>query len=103
VTALVLVYVIFGAEYLVETVGAEGERLVGAYRALFALGLGVAFASGLAPMLLGGSFLTQAVFFVGSLPLYGELEVASALAFDLGVYLTVVGALLVVVSEVGNE
>lgn len=103
VTALVLVYVIFGAEYLVDTVGADGERLVGAYRALFALGLGVAFVSGLAPMLLGGSFLTQAVFFVGTLPLYGELEVASALAFDLGVYLTVVGALLVVVSEVGNE
>jgi multicomponent Na+:H+ antiporter subunit B len=103
VTALVLVYVVFGAAYLVETVGADGERLVGAYRALFAVGLGVAFVSGLAPMGLGGSFLSQAVFFVDGLPLYGELEVASALAFDLGVYLTVVGALLVVVSEVGDE
>ncbi|MEF8891056.1 MAG: MnhB domain-containing protein [Haloferacaceae archaeon] len=101
--ALVLVYVVFGAQYLVDTVGAEGPRLVGAYRALFAFGLAVALVSGLAPMALGGEFLTQAVVFVHDLPLYGELEVATALGFDLGVYLTVVGALLVVVAEVGNE
>lgn len=101
--ALVLVYVIFGVEYLVDTVGASSSRLVGTYRALFAFGLAVAFVSGLAPMLLGGEFLTQAVFFLHGLPLYGELEVATALAFDLGVYLTVVGALLVVVAEVGYE
>jgi multicomponent Na+:H+ antiporter subunit B len=101
-TAFVLVYVMFGAEYLAETLGDEG-RLVGAYRVLFAAGLAVALVSGLVPLLLGGAFLTQAVFFVEHLPLYGELEVATALAFDLGVYLTVVGALLVVVAEVGNE
>ncbi len=101
--ALVLVYVVFGTQYLVDTVDAEGPRLVGAYRALFAFGLAVALVSGLAPMALGGEFLTQAVFFIHDLPLYGELEVATALGFDLGVYLTVVGALLVVVAEVGNE
>jgi multicomponent Na+:H+ antiporter subunit B len=101
--ALVLVYVIFGVEYLVDTVGADSPRLVGAYRALFAFGLAIAVISGLAPMLLGGAFLQQAVFFLHDLPLYGELEVATALAFDLGVYLTVVGALLVVVAEVGYE
>ncbi|MFB6168977.1 MAG: MnhB domain-containing protein [Haloferacaceae archaeon] len=101
--ALVLVYVIFGVEHLVDAVGADGPRLVGAYRALFAFGLAVAVTSALVPMLLGGAFLQQAVVFLHGLPLYGELEVATALAFDLGVYLTVVGALLVVVAEVGNE
>jgi len=100
-TAFVLVYVIFGGAYLGETFGAPGG-LVGAYRALFAAGLGVALVSGLVPLALGGAFLTQAVFFV-ELPLYEELEVATALAFDLGVYFTVVGALLVVVAEVGAE
>ncbi len=100
-TALVLVYVIFGGDYLGETLGAT-DGLVGAYRALFAVGLGVALVSGLVPFVLGGAFLTQAVFFV-ELPLYGELEAATALAFDLGVYFTVVGALLVVVAEVGAE
>ncbi len=102
VTALVLVYVVFGGSYLDETLGASGG-LVAAYRALFAAGLGVALVSGLVPLALGGEFLTQAVFFVEHLPLYGELEVATALAFDLGVYFTVVGALLVVVAEVGAE
>jgi multicomponent Na+:H+ antiporter subunit B len=103
VAALVLVYVIFGVEYLVDTVGAIGPRLVGLYRAVFAFGLAVALVSGLVPLALGGEFLIQAVFFLHHLPLYGELEVATALAFDLGVYLTVVGALLVVVAEVGYE
>lgn len=102
VTALALVYVIFGADSLAEVAGRSG-RLVGAYRALFAFGLFVALGSGLVPLALGGAFLTQAVFFVDGLPLYGELEVATALAFDLGVYMTVVGALLVVVEEVGEE
>lgn len=101
--ALVLVYVMFGTQYLADAVDADGPRIVGGYRVVFASGLAVALVSGLAPMLLGGAFLTQAVFFVHDLPLYGELEVATALAFDLGVYLTVVGALLVVVAEVGNE
>jgi len=103
VAALVLIYVIFGVEYLVDTVGAIGPRLVGVYRAVFAFELAVALVSGLVPFLLGGEFLTQAVFFLHHLPLYGELEVATALAFDFGVYLTVVGALLVVVAEVGYE
>lgn len=102
VTALVLVYVIFGADSLAEVAGRNG-RLVGAYRVLFAFGLFVALVSGLVPLALGGAFLTQAVFFVDGLPLYGELEVATALAFDLGVYMTVVGALLLVVEEVGEE
>ncbi len=102
VTALVLVYVVFGGSYLGETLGASGG-LVAGYRALFAAGLGVALVSGLVPLALGGGFLTQAVFFLEHLPLYGELEVATALAFDLGVYFTVVGALLVVVAEVGAE
>jgi multicomponent Na+:H+ antiporter subunit B len=37
------------------------------------------------------------------LPLYGVIEVASALAFDLGVYAVVVGALLTILSVVGAE
>ncbi|MFB6159649.1 MAG: MnhB domain-containing protein [Haloferacaceae archaeon] len=105
-TSFVLVYVIFGADYLAEVVGvdpAERGALVGRYRALFAAGLALALGSGLAPLLVGLPFLTQAVLFVDHLPLYGELEVASALAFDLGVYLTVVGGLLTIVGEVGAE
>lgn len=104
VTAVVLVYVVFGMEYLRVLAGADdADSMVGAYRWLFSLGLALALTSGLVPILAGLPFLTQAVLFVHGLPLYGELEVASALAFDLGVFMTVVGALLTVVGEVGGE
>ncbi|WP_423751358.1 MnhB domain-containing protein [Salinirarus marinus] len=106
-TAFVLVYVIFGLDYLQATIldrrDEVDEGMVSVYRRLFALGLALAAGSGLAPLLFDLPFLTQAVLFVEHLPLYGELEVASALAFDLGVYFTVVGALLTIIAEVGAE
>jgi multicomponent Na+:H+ antiporter subunit B len=43
------------------------------------------------------------VLFLEHLPLYGDFEVASALAFDFGVYFVVVGALLAIIGEVGAE
>ena len=107
-TAFVLVYVIFGMAYLAEILGLpttseEGHGPVTAYRWLFSVGLALALVAGIAPILVGFPFLTQAVLFVEGLPLYGELEVASALVFDLGVYFTVVGALLTILGEVGAE
>ncbi|MGM0591334.1 MAG: MnhB domain-containing protein [Halobacteriota archaeon] len=105
-TAFVLVYVIFGIDYLQSDIlglASDGPPLVEGYRWLFGIGLALAVTSGLTPMLFGLPFLTQAVLFVEHLPLYGELEVASAFAFDLGVYFTVVGALLTIIAEVGAE
>jgi multicomponent Na+:H+ antiporter subunit B len=109
VTAFVLMYVVFGLEFLqanVLDVGVDAtdrHGLVEWYRWLFAGGLALAVGSGLVPLLFGRPFLTQGVLFLEGLPLYGELEVASALAFDLGVYFTVVGALLSILGEVGAE
>lgn len=108
-TAFVLVYVVFGLEFLQsDLLGVGGDaggthRAVELYRVVFAGGLALAFLSGLAPMLVGSPFLSQGVLFLEHLPLYGELEVASAFAFDVGVYLAVVGGLLTVIGEVGNE
>jgi multicomponent Na+:H+ antiporter subunit B len=103
-TAFVLVYIIFGLDYLREQL-LDRPRFdtVGAYRWLFSIGLAIALLSGLAPILLGYPFLTQGVAFVTGIPLYHELEVASALAFDLGVYFVVVGGLLTIIAEVGAE
>jgi multicomponent K+:H+ antiporter subunit A len=36
------------------------------------------------------------------LPLLGDIELASAMAFDLGVYLTVVGACMMILSNLGG-
>ncbi|MFB6092274.1 MAG: MnhB domain-containing protein [Haloquadratum sp.] len=107
--AVTLIYVIFGPAYVRTAVltsiggGEPDADAVGVYRWIFAFGLALAAGSGLAPILFGYEFLTQGVLFFEHLPLYGEFEIASALAFDLGVYFTVVGALLTIVAEVGSE
>ena len=111
VTAFALVYVIFGLDYLEtelldRTYAARYETesgIVREYGRVFAVGLAVAAGGGVAAMVLGYPFLTQAVAFLEHLPVYGELEVASALVFDLGVYAVVVGALLTILAEVGAE
>lgn len=106
-TAVALAYVVFGLEYLqVNLLGSSSRPeggLIEGYRWLFAAGLAVAVGSMLVPGLVGYPLFTQGVLFVEGLPIYGELEVASALAFDLGVYLAVVGAVLTAIAEVGSE
>ncbi|WP_396613104.1 MnhB domain-containing protein [Haloferax sp. S1W] len=109
VAAFALVYVIFGLDFVQREIldlpadGSEQHRLVETYRWMAALGLAIAVASSLAPLAFGAPFLTQGVLFVEHLPIYGELEVASAFAFDIGVFFAVVGGLLTIVGEVGDE
>ncbi|GMA13888.1 cation transporter [Deinococcus metallilatus] len=58
-------------------------------------GLALAFVTGLVPYLLGKPFLKSAFGYITT-PLTGEFEWASALLFDFGVYLAVVGASLAI-------
>lgn len=105
-TAFALLSVVFGLDYIQSELISytdDDANAVEGYRWLFSVGLALAATSGVAPLLLGYPFLTQAVAFVDGIPVYEELEIASALAFDVGVYFTVVGALLTVLAEVGGE
>jgi multicomponent Na+:H+ antiporter subunit B len=103
--AFALLYVVYSLDYVHERlVSKEGGRHP--TRLLFAVGLALALFSGLVPVLLGGPFLTQGfILFAEPLPgpFFHEFEVATALAFDLGVYFVVVGGLLTIVREVGAE
>ena len=111
-SAFALIYVAFGLDFMEEDVlgresGATVEHLehgvVNDYRDLLAAGLAIAAGSGFVAVALGFAFLTQDYVILEHLPLYGELELASAVAFDLGVYAVVVGALLTILSMVGTE
>jgi multicomponent Na+:H+ antiporter subunit B len=111
VTAFGLVYVAYDLDYLEsgvldrtvdERVGIFEHRTVTAYRRLFTLGLVVTAGSGVVAMLAGEPFLSQTFEYL-HLPLYGEVEVASALVFDVGIYCAVVGGLLTIFSVVGAE
>jgi len=116
-SVMALAYLAFGLEGVERdvlgrdvqpTVEHVRHGVVRDYQAIAAGGLALAVAAGVAAVAYGyltGSplpFLTQAHTDV-SLPLYGHVELTSAIVFDLGVYAVVVGALLTVVSVVGAE
>jgi multicomponent Na+:H+ antiporter subunit B len=111
VAALVLIYVAYDLDYLEVGVldrdvdpsaGIYDQRIVTAYHRLFNFGLVVVLASGFAALLFGQPFLSQTFDYV-HLPLFGEIELASALVFDVGIYCVVVGGLLSIFSEVAAE
>lgn len=105
VTAFALVYITFGSDYVTSVLlpSSNVTGVIGAYRTLFALGLALAAGSGILAVAFGVPFLTQAIAFIEHVPIYEMIELPSALAFDLGVYFTVVGALLTILSVVGEE
>lgn len=67
---------------------------------IIGIGLFIATLTGLASLYFGHPFLTSTF---GHLdwPLVGEFELASAMAFDLGVYLVVVGSTLLILVHLG--
>jgi multicomponent Na+:H+ antiporter subunit B len=108
----VLIYITFGLDDLervllgeVATTGGDPfeDRIVDAYRRTFVFGLALCVASGLAAVALGYSFLAQDYVILHDVPIYHEIELASALVFDFGIYCVVVGGLLTVLSVVGSE
>ena len=110
--ALVLVYVAYGLEFVevgvldreVDTgTGIFEHRTVTAYERLFTVGLVLAVGSATAALFFGEPFLSQTFVIFHHVPLYHEVELASALVFDIGVYCVVVGGLLTIVSVVGAE
>jgi multicomponent K+:H+ antiporter subunit A len=95
--ALVLQYMASGqarSETLLHAVG--GRR----FTRWIGIGLGTALLTGLGAFAFGRPFLTSAHGHP-SVPLLGELPLATAALFDLGVYVTVVGATMLTLSVLG--
>ncbi|MDH5540286.1 MAG: DUF4040 domain-containing protein, partial [Rhizobacter sp.] len=95
--ALVLQYMANGqgrAEMVLRAGG--GQR----YTRWIGMGLGIAWLTGIGAFVFGRPFLTSAHGHP-SVPLLGELPLASAALFDLGVYITVVGATMLMLSALG--
>jgi multicomponent K+:H+ antiporter subunit A len=95
ITAVALI-----TQYLANGAAWSHARLSGNMHPLITAGLCFALVTGLASWLFGRPFLTS-TFGHFELPLIGELELASAMAFDLGVYLVVVGATLLILINLG--
>ncbi len=92
-TAILLQYVAYGSDW-------ARERLPWNYSTAIALGLLLATATGLASWAFGAPFLTSTFGYV-HWPVVGEFELASAMVFDLGIYVVVVGVVMVIVGRLG--
>lgn len=95
ITAVALVM-----QYLANGLKWTHARLTANMHPVIGLGLLFATFTGLASWLFGYPFLTS-TFGHFHLPLAGDFELASAMAFDFGVYLVVVGATLLILINLG--
>ncbi|MDP3382300.1 MAG: MnhB domain-containing protein, partial [Phenylobacterium sp.] len=77
------------------------RRLPVDHHGLIGFGVLVAALTGLAAMALGAPFLKSAYEYV-SIPLIGDVGLSSALAFDIGVACTVVGAVMLALHHLSN-
>jgi len=93
-TAMLLQYVAQGSAWATA-------RLPWNYTRVIAAGLLVATATGLASWAFGAPFLTSTFGYV-TWPVVGKFELASAMLFDLGIYLAVVGVVMVIISRLGG-
>ena len=66
------------------------------------VGLLIAVATGTGSMLLGYPFMTTHTAHL-TLPVLGELHIASAMAFDLGVFCVVVGSTLLILTALAHQ
>ncbi len=90
--ALMLQYVAGGVDFASERLRLNYVRLLG-------VGLGIATLTGVASFWFGASFLTSTHGYVYP-PVIDKFELASAMAFDLGVFLVVIGTVLLAMTEI---
>ncbi|MFC0268719.1 monovalent cation/H+ antiporter subunit A [Kushneria aurantia] len=92
--ALILLYMSRGVEW-------AQQRLTFQFQPIAIAGVALSTLTGLGSMLFGYPFLTS-TFGHFHLPLIGDIELASALVFDGGIYLAVVGATLMILANLGK-
>ena len=100
IAGLVLVIPVL-LQYLIQGMAAFERQFHIDYVRCIGAGLLIAAFTGLAPLLWSAPFLTSG-HAAPALPLLGAVPVASAMAFDLGVYLVVFGAAMLILSSLGG-
>ena len=96
ITAIALI-----TQYLANGIAWTGSRMSARLHPMIGIGLLIATATGLASWVFGYPFLTSTFTYL-HWPLVGKFEVASAMLFDLGVFMVVVGVTLVILLRLGH-
>lgn len=97
--ALIIQYIAIGQDHAEKMLGAKSGRL---YEIWIGVGLTIAGLTGIAAWFWSRPFLTSAHIHVHP-PLLGDMHLASAALFDVGVYVTVVGATMLMISVLGDS
>ncbi|MDO9587136.1 MAG: MnhB domain-containing protein, partial [Brevundimonas sp.] len=92
--AILMQYMASGFTFADQRLRADHHSMIGA-------GVLIAAVTGLGAMVFGAPFLTSA-FDYFSLPLIGEFELATAILFDIGVALTVIGAVMLALAQLSQ-
>lgn len=93
--AIVLMYLSFGIEKVRENIRMDFKKLA-------AIGVLIAVGTGMTSVIFGKPFLTQA-FDYFDLPVFGHTELASALIFDTGVALAVIGTAVNIILSISED
>ncbi|WP_429371154.1 Na+/H+ antiporter subunit A [Paenibacillus sp. DS2015] len=93
--ALIMLAIAFGMDMVEKALPIN-------YRKLIAIGVSIAFLTGLGSFLFDTPFLSQ-TFGYFHLPLLGKTELTTAMFFDLGVYLAVIGVTMNIIFTIGRD
>jgi multicomponent Na+:H+ antiporter subunit B len=93
--AILLMYMAYGMEV--------GKKIIPInFTLLIPIGLSFAVGTGLGSFIFNVPFLSQ-TFGYFHLPIFGEIELATAMIFDIGVYFTVVGVMMTIILTIAND
>ena len=94
-SGLILLYIAFDLQSVRDIIPVDFKKLA-------ATGVLIAVLTGVVSLVLDVPFLSQTYTYV-DLPFLGETELASAMIFDLGVYLTVLGTTMTIITSISED
>jgi multicomponent Na+:H+ antiporter subunit B len=94
-SALILLFLTFDIESVRKNIPVD-------FKVLAAIGVLIAVLTGVGGMVLDQPFLTQA-FGYFQIPIFGKTELATAVIFDIGVALAVIGTAITIILSIGDD
>lgn len=94
-SALILLFLTFDIETVRKNIPVD-------FKVVAAVGVMIAVLTGVGGMLFNAPFLSQ-TFGYFNLPIFGETELATAVIFDIGVALAVIGTSITIILSIGDD
>lgn len=95
VAAITLLSLVYGIETIKNNIPVD-------FKAVAAIGVLISVFTGVGGMMAGKPFLHQTSWYL-HLPVFGETELATAVLFDVGVALAVIGTSLTIIMSIGED